>query len=206
MTFSQKEQVKVNQKKEPNVGLRIRELRIRKGYALRALAERCGLSANAISLIERGKNSPTVSTLHRLATSLQVPISDLFNEESGLKAVYVKKGSGLKYQNDNFIMESLGIGLPNQQLEPFRITIEAGADTTSDPITHPGQEFVYCIEGEIKYFVDNQEYRISPGDSLLLDASLPHCWCNTTDIPVSILIIFQASRGRHLARQRHLEL
>ncbi len=46
---------------EPNVGQRIRTIRERQRLSLRALAERSGLSFNAISLIERGENSPTVS-------------------------------------------------------------------------------------------------------------------------------------------------
>ena len=55
------------------VGQCIRELRTKKSLSLRALAELSNLSTNAISLIERGDNSPTVSSLHSLATALNVP-------------------------------------------------------------------------------------------------------------------------------------
>lgn len=191
---------------EPNVGLRIRKIRTEKGLALRALAECCELSVNAISLIERGENSPTVSSLHKLALALGVPITDFFVRESGLSAVHVKNGQGMRYQNSGMELESLGIGLPNQQLEPFRLIIVPGeTGTVDDPITHSGQEFVYCLEGEIEYFVENQLYLLKPGDSLLLEATRPHGWRNNTREPVSILLIFQATPESHLARQRHLE-
>lgn len=191
---------------EPNVGLRIRKIRTEKGLALRALAERCKLSVNAISLIERGENSPTVSSLHKLALALGVPINDFFVQENGLSAVQVKNGQGMRYRNSGLELESLGIGLPNQQLEPFRLTIAPGeAGTVDDPITHSGQEFVYCLEGKIDYFVEDQHYLLRPGDSLLLEATRPHGWRNITADPVAILLIFQATPESHLARQRHLE-
>jgi transcriptional regulator with XRE-family HTH domain len=191
---------------ELNVGLRIREIRMEKGLALRKLAERCELSPNAISKIERGENSPTVSSLHKLALALDVPITDFFVREGELYAVHVKEGQGMRYHNSGIELESLGIGLPNQQLEPFRLTIEPGeTGTVDDPITHSGQEFVYCMEGELDYIVEGQHYPLEPGDSLLLEATRPHGWRNVTDKPVTILLIFQATAESHLARQRHLE-
>ena len=103
---------------EPNVGARIRSLRDEQGYSLRALAERSGLSVNAISLIERGENSPTVSSLHRLAKALNVPITDFFHEESKQSVVYVRRQTGLRSESEGVTMESLGIGLTNQKMVP----------------------------------------------------------------------------------------
>ena len=73
---------------EPNVGQRIRMLRDQRKLSLRALADRCGLSINAISLIERGENSPTVSSLHVLATALGVPITDFFEEKHIIENIH----------------------------------------------------------------------------------------------------------------------
>ena len=61
----------------PNVGQRIRTIREAQGHSLRALAERSGLSLNAISLIERGENSPTVSSLH----PVDPPLADIFFDQ-----------------------------------------------------------------------------------------------------------------------------
>ena len=196
----------MTEKIEPEVGARIKEIRMAKGLALRSLAQKCDLSANAISLIERGENSPTVSSLHKLSLALEVPITDFFVSKEALSAVHVKKGQGMKYENGGLALESLATGLPNQQLEPFQLSIEPGSGTVDDPIMHSGQEFVYCLAGEIEYYVDDQAFRLIPGDSLLLEASCPHSWCNSTLQPATILLIFQATSESHLARQRHLEL
>ena len=64
------------------VGQNIRELRTKRKLSLRALAELSGLSTNAISLIERGDNSPTVSSLHSLATALGVPVTAFFEQHT----------------------------------------------------------------------------------------------------------------------------
>ena len=189
---------------KPNVGSRIRKIRESQKLSLRALSERCGLSANAISLIERGENSPTVSSLHRLATALEVPITDFFQEETRVNAIQVKHAQGLRFQNNSATIESLGIGLPNQQLEPFRMTIAPGVDNLNDPISHPGEEFVHCLEGEVKYWVGDREFILNAGDSLLFDATQPHCWKNPNQKPAAVILVFQTSQGDLSARQRHM--
>ncbi len=190
---------------EPNVGLRLRTLRDQQGLSLRALAEKCSLSINAISLIERGENSPTVSTLHRLATALEVPITDFFREEARQKIVFVRQNQGLRSQSNGVMMESLGIGLFQQQLEPFRMKIEPGVENLGDPVSHPGEEFVHCLQGEIEYFVDGRAYALEGGDSVLFDAVQPHAYRNSSAEPATILIIFQVSRDQHLVQQLHME-
>lgn len=191
---------------EPTVGQRIRSLRERDGLSLRALSERCGLSINAISQIERGENSPTVSSLHRLAGALNVPITDFFHDEEKQLAVFVKCNAGLQAQSEGITMESLGIGLHNQQLEPFRMLIEPGKGNGSDPISHSGEEFVYCLTGEVEYIVGDEVFHLTPGDSLLFEASLLHICRNPSENPATLLLTFNCPQDRHTAHQHHLEL
>jgi transcriptional regulator with XRE-family HTH domain len=172
---------------------------------LRALAERSGLSVNAISLIERGENSPTVSSLHLLATALDVSIADFFKEEQEQTVVFVRPATRLRSQANGIAMESLGIGLHNQQLEPFLLCVAAGAGTIDQPVSHPGEEFAHCLEGEIDYCVGDRIYRLQSGCSLLFEARIPHCFCNTSRAPALLLLIFYAGNG-HLARRLHLNL
>src|SRR5690606_16721562 len=136
---------------ELNVGQRVRSLRERQGLSLRALAERCGLSTTAISQIERGETSPTVSSLHPLATALGVSITDLFHDERRSAAVLVTPADRLRAEAGGVLMESLGFGLPYQQLEPFLVTVEPGAGNADQPVSHAGEEFVLCLEGTIEY-------------------------------------------------------
>ncbi|MFP4152413.1 MAG: helix-turn-helix domain-containing protein [Alkalispirochaeta sp.] len=212
----------------PNVGTRIRFLREQQGLSLRALAGKSGLSVNAIGMIERGENSPTVSSLHNLANALEVRIVDFFEEPHEYSTVFVKKHQRLATRGDDVTMESLGYGIRNQQLEPFLVTLQPGGagnaaagidrrdpgsvsgDTERDEghhgetVEHPGQEFVYCVTGEVVYQVGESDYVLEEGDSILFDATQPHRFRNDGTTPTQLIIVFQASDGTHIARERHL--
>ena len=68
--------------KSVDVASRLRELREARGISMRTLAAKSGLSPNALSMIERSKTSPSVSTLYKLADALGVSITAFFGPES----------------------------------------------------------------------------------------------------------------------------
>ncbi|MFO7661016.1 MAG: cupin domain-containing protein [Chloroflexota bacterium] len=191
---------------EVNVGQRIRALREVEGLSLRALAERCGLSINAISQIERGENSPTVSSLHLLATALGVSIADLFKDEQQQNVLYVRPADRLRSEARGVRMESLGIGLANQQIEPFVVIVDPGVDNSDQPINHSGEELVYCVTGEIDYSIADQVYAMRPGDSLIFDATQPHFFHNRSAATTQLLMVFLAGGHRHLAHRLHNQM
>jgi len=60
------------------VGKRLREKRSAAELTLKQLANRTGLSVSLISQIELGKSAASMSTLHKLATALQVRMTYFF--------------------------------------------------------------------------------------------------------------------------------
>jgi DNA-binding response OmpR family regulator len=60
------------------VGQRIRERRSSESLTLKQVANRTGLSVSLISQIELGKSAASMSTLHKLATALQVKMTYFF--------------------------------------------------------------------------------------------------------------------------------
>jgi DNA-binding response OmpR family regulator len=60
------------------VGRRLRERRTAEKLTLKQLANRTGLSVSLISQIELGKSAASMSTLHKLATALQVRMPYFF--------------------------------------------------------------------------------------------------------------------------------
>jgi transcriptional regulator with XRE-family HTH domain len=190
---------------QTHVGGRIRDIREASGYSLRALAERCGLSVNAISRIERGESSPTVSSLQQLATALSVPITDFFETGREEATILVRKNSRLRSRGEGVLIESLGSGLPGQMLEPFLMTIASGAVGGEAPISHPGEEFCFCVEGEIEYLVDEEWHRLEAGDSMLFQAQQPHLCRNTSlDNAIMLLVILAVDQDVRLSQHQHL--
>ena len=78
-----------------NVGERIKALREDKHISLRVLSKKSGISANALSLIERGKTSPTVTTLTAIARAFGLAVNDFFSDrERGKDGFVVYKRDG----------------------------------------------------------------------------------------------------------------
>ena len=65
-----------------SVGNKLRAIREERGLSQRELAQHAGISTNAISLIERDENSPSVSTLQNLAAALNVKMSYFFDDHA----------------------------------------------------------------------------------------------------------------------------
>jgi transcriptional regulator with XRE-family HTH domain len=187
------------------VGPCIKELRTVRGLSLRALSELSGLSINAISMIERGTNSPTVSSLHSLASALAVPITAFFEQQGRGQVIHMKQHRRPMSETGGVRMENLASGLPNQQLEPFLMTLEPGVSSTKTPIAHSGEEFVYVMRGALSCEIGDQEYGLEEGDSLLFLASQKHSYHNQTSKPAQILIVFQSVTGQTLAHRHHLD-
>jgi len=58
--------------------VRLKEWRSRRGYSLRGLAQRAGVSYVTIVRIEQGQISPTVAMLEKLAKALKIHITEFF--------------------------------------------------------------------------------------------------------------------------------
>lgn len=187
------------------VGQRIRLLRDQRELTLRTLADRCGLSVNAISKIERGESSPTVASLHLLASALDVPITEFFQHHADQRVVHMRRDRRLHSRHNGTNIESLGSGLRDQQLEPFLMTLDARSGHDSHRVTHSGQEFVYCLQGCVQYEIGTESYVLEAGDSLLFEADQAHRCPNNADAPAIILLVFQTREGMQAARQQHLE-
>lgn len=184
----------MSERQPPDVGAQLKALREQRGLSMRGLARMCSLSPNAISLIERGASSPSVSTLHRLATALQVPITAFFEEQGQVPEMIISRAGERPYTgNIQVMLESLGSGLDGQELEPFVVTLEPGAGSGGPPMVHGGHELVYCLEGEVEYEVAGQPCQLAAGDSVLFEARLEHRWRNAGSEPTKFLLVFQSA-------------
>jgi len=61
------------------IGKRLADLRKRRGISLRSLSQQAGLSAASLSAIERGVNSPTLATLHKILRTLSTDFAGFFS-------------------------------------------------------------------------------------------------------------------------------
>src|SRR5512136_2335804 len=141
------------------VGQLLRQLRDERGISLRELSRMSGLSANALSMIERGLTSPSVSTLYRLTDALSVPITALFRQDQGQKAIVFRSVSERTHVPFPLgVWEGLGGEAFTGRIQPFMLTLESGAESGPDKIVHTGSEFVMCVRGNLEYEVEGKFY------------------------------------------------
>jgi transcriptional regulator with XRE-family HTH domain len=183
-----------------NIGERLRALREERNISMRSLATRSGLSANALSMIERGKASPSVSTLYKLAEALGISITTFFSSDAERKqVVFLKSDRRTRISFTRGIFEGLGGEQFVGRVEPFMLTLENSANSGPRSMTHTGHEFVFCLRGELEYQVERQVYRLESGDSLLFAAHLKHKWRNPgRNVTSAIIIISGFEEGEEL--------
>ena len=63
-------------------GKKLKSLRLSRGMVQEELAEAAGISVDFLSLIERGKNSPSFESIEKKAKALNIPEKELFNFDS----------------------------------------------------------------------------------------------------------------------------
>lgn len=176
-----------------DVGKRIRQMRESRNISLRELARRSGFSANALSLIERGENSPSVSTMYKLSHTPGVPITIFFQTRSEVgKVVFRKAGERTRVPFLRGVWEGLGGEDFADRVEPFALTLDNGAHSGPDPIEHSGHEFVICLRGQLEYQVEDETYLLEAGDSLLFQAHLEHRWRNPGPLVTNAVFVLSS--------------
>lgn len=182
------------------IGAAIRSRRQELNMSLRELSKQSGLSIGFLSLVERGRSSPALTSLSNVAKALGVELSSFFpaQEEQNEAEETKQRGSPLPYvsrSNDaaelsiilsQRIYKMLSPRVPGLILEPIFVTVQPG-DTIDEPYSHEGEEFAYVLTGELVFIVDGVEYRLGSGDSIHFRSTVSHAMRNNTAEPVQAI-------------------
>jgi XRE family transcriptional regulator, regulator of sulfur utilization len=160
----------------PALGPRIRALREAGGLSLRDLAERSGVSAPMLSQVERGETSPTLQVATRIATGLELRLSQLLRlDEDGAVSIVRAGDRRSGGRSNGHAYEILTPALPGQRAEVTRHVLAPRARTGDAPMHEPGsRETVIVLGGAVAFFCDADRHELLTGDSVTFDADLPH--------------------------------
>src|SRR4051794_16439014 len=109
------------------------------GYSLRDLAERSGVSAPMLSQVERGETSPTLAVAGKIASGLELSLSQLLRlDESGSVTVVRAEGRMRGGGGSGHRYEVVTPGLPRQRAGGSLHVLDSGAATRGpgDPPVH----------------------------------------------------------------------
>jgi transcriptional regulator with XRE-family HTH domain len=187
---------------ETLIGPRIRALREAMGLSLRDLTERSGVSAPMLSQVERGETSPTLSVAGRIASGLELSLSQLLRLDEGEGVTVVRAGERRPggSRRSGHAYEVLTPSLPGQRAEVSEHRLEGGAMTAGpdDPPMHePGsRETAVVLSGRLRLVCDGAPYELEQGDAVTFDADLPHHFHNPDATEASFLAVVSAGLRR----------
>jgi XRE family transcriptional regulator, regulator of sulfur utilization len=183
----------------------VRALREAMDLSLRDLAGRSGVSAPMLSQVERGETSPTLQVAERIATGLDLRLSQLLRLDEDGAVVVVRRderrgGPTHPTRAPMHRYEILTPPLPGQRAELSRHTLSRGAVTggPGDPPMHePGSRETALVEaGHVVLACDGQRYELAAGDCVTFDADLPHHFENPGPEEAVLLAVVSAGLRR----------
>jgi transcriptional regulator with XRE-family HTH domain len=170
--------------------------------SLRELSERSGVSAPMLSQVERGETSPTLQVAVRIASGLELRLSQLLRLDEDGAVTVVRRAERRKGPSGarGHGYEILTPPLPGQRAELSRHTLLAGARTggPGDPPRHePGSRETALVErGTVILHCDEQRYELSSGDCVTFDADLTHHFENLGPDDALLLAVLSAGLRR----------
>ncbi len=148
------------------VGERIRQRRKELGYSLRELGARTDLTASFLSQVENGQCSPSLSSLQRIATALEVPMfSFLEAVPSPNPVIRADERPKLHISDVEITYELLSRDLSGQ-LMAVLIRLQPGGRRIAATLPKPTDELMYVLKGRLSITLDDQSYLLGPGDSI----------------------------------------
>lgn len=169
--------------KRLGIGKKVRALREEKNMSLNDLSDQVKLTPVLMAQIEDDVIPPTVATLLNISKTLGVGIDHFFTEDHSIKMIEltreherlsVPKSRDSDPSRLTYNYQALSYRLQGKKMEPFLIEFDTETDEHLVPLSHDGEEFIYCLEGEIEFISDKQHMRLREGDSLYFFSTIPH--------------------------------
>lgn len=158
------------------IGTHLRRIRTRQNRTIQEIANKCNLSKSMISKIETNKVVPSVATLAKLAKSLGTSVSALLENNSSLTCVMTPAGQpqeNLTQTDRGYHIYPFASEYKNKKMQPFLFVAQKG-QVKEHHLAHDGEEFLYVLEGSMKFQVGHMQYSLKEGDSLYFDALHKH--------------------------------
>ncbi|MEO5989118.1 MAG: XRE family transcriptional regulator [Candidatus Eisenbacteria bacterium] len=159
------------------LGRRIRKLRLDRRMTLKQVEDSCGLSATHLSEIERGRTSPTIGALVRIARALERDASFFIeSEEREEVASYLREQQNHASTHDGLSVEKLSAGIPGSGMFPYRVKLGSGSQAALRFSAQdlPGDVIYMLQNGSVTASVGEAEFLLTAGDSMQASLTQAH--------------------------------
>jgi transcriptional regulator with XRE-family HTH domain len=174
------------------LGEALRALRQTRGWSLTDLAEASGVPISTISKIENAQMSPSLVHAINLASALEANLGFLVDRGGSALHSVVRKGRAarLDLPEMDLVLHDLQGDFARGLLEARLGEIAPEGRSGDEPMTHPGEEICYVLEGSMTYEIEGECHDLGPGDAIHFKCSAPHIWRNSAPGTTRVLWIF----------------
>ncbi|MEO3389471.1 cupin domain-containing protein [Mesorhizobium sp. CAU 1741] len=170
-----------------DVGTRLRTMRVAAKLSQRQLASLAGVPHAQISNIETNRNSPSISTLRKILSGLDVSMADFFEPDRGTQPGPFFGANELVDLTSRIAAQGIGGGriylrqvgdAAAHNLQILHEVYDPGADTGEMLLQHVSSEGGYVVEGELELTVGDEVRVLTAGEAYLFDSRTPHRFRN----------------------------
>jgi transcriptional regulator with XRE-family HTH domain len=165
------------------VGKRIKKVREANYMTLKKLEAKAGISATHISEIERGKTSPTIKALVRIADALDKDTAYFLEERelADVSFIALEDRETKDIEGKNGISAELTRSIPGGKICSRLITLAPDKEKNFDLHTHEGDESVLVLNGQVTFHVGGKNYTMKEGDSIYIAGNMSHDFRNVSE-------------------------
>ena len=176
------------------LGRRIKMLRVARGLTLKDLELRGDISATHVSEIERGRASPTVGALGRIARALGMTPASLLEPHVLPEVSLMRATERAAYRLclGEATVEPVTRPVLGAALGAQLLVLPPGHESTFHH-QHEGEEWAIALAGTAEVRVDGEPYVLREGDSIHFRAHCEHSYASRSSAPATLLV---ASRPR----------
>jgi len=180
---------------ESNPGETIRTLRKRGGLTLSDLSSKTGLAVSTLSKVEKGQVSLSYDKLMLISRGLGVDMAQILDSAphpggrgvgSGRRVLH-RIGEGQLVETQSYKQLYLATEMLSKRLIPMigevkARTVQEFFEEFGDYIRHPGEEFIYVLEGEIEFHTEfYAPVRLKAGESMYFDSEMGHAYLKASE-------------------------
>ena len=163
----------------------LRLLRTQAQLSLGEVSERTGVSKSMLGQIERGESSPTISTLWKIATGLNVSFTSLMERsEQGTTIVNEADMTPLLNDRGHFRLYPVFEARPGLDFEMLDLELDLGSVSDSSAHAEGTEEFVLVYQGALEITLGStgrERYTVPRGSAIHYCADQPHTYRNAAD-------------------------
>jgi transcriptional regulator with XRE-family HTH domain len=165
-----------------SVGARMRAAREALGLSIRDISVATGLSVSMVSLVERGKASPSVGTIVAISDALGISMAGLFAAGPPPASPVVRRSEQRVHTTADGMTRRMVVSEPSLGIEISEHEYEPRGESAPVATHHSGYECGLVVSGSLTVEVDGEEHLLRSGDAIRFPSSAPHRFVNSSQV------------------------